>query len=82
MRATLELTGGTAQSENVFTWADHTLCDEQYVVKTDANIKKDVTSIIGCAVMTGAGAVINTAGVKAGESVAILGWAAWACLLW
>ena len=73
VRATLEVTGGTAQSENVFTWADHTLCDEQYVVKTDANIKKDVTSIIGCAVMTGAGAVINTAGVKAGESVAIFG---------
>jgi Zn-dependent alcohol dehydrogenase len=73
VRATLEVAGGTAQSENVFTWADHTLCDEQYVVKTDANIKKDVTSIIGCAVMTGAGAVINTAGVKAGESVAIFG---------
>jgi Zn-dependent alcohol dehydrogenase len=55
VRATLEVAGGTAESENVFTWADHTLCDEQYVVKTDANIKKDVTSIIGCAVMTGAG---------------------------
>jgi Zn-dependent alcohol dehydrogenase len=73
VRATLEVTGGTAQSENVFTWADHTLCDEQYVVKADPGIKKDVTSIIGCAVMTGAGAVLNTAGVKRGESVAIFG---------
>lgn len=73
VRATLEVTGGTAQSENVFTWADHTICDEQYVVKADSSIKKDVTSIIGCAVMTGAGAVINTAGVKTGESVAVFG---------
>lgn len=72
-RAVLEVSDGTAQSENVFTWADHTLCDEQYVVKVDPNIKKDVTSIIGCAVMTGAGAVINTANVQAGQSVVIFG---------
>jgi Zn-dependent alcohol dehydrogenase len=32
-----------------------------------------VTSIIGCAVMTGAGAVENTADVQAGDSVAIFG---------
>lgn len=73
VRATLEVSGGTAQSENVFTWADHTLADEQYVVKVDPNIRTDVTSIIGCAVMTGAGAVINTARVQPGQSVAIFG---------
>ena len=55
-RAILDVSDGVAQSENVFTWADHTICDEQYVVKVDPNIKKDVTAIIGCAVMTGAGA--------------------------
>jgi Zn-dependent alcohol dehydrogenase len=33
----------------------------------------DVTAIIGCAVMTGAGAVIHTAGVKRNQSVAIFG---------
>jgi len=32
-----------------------------------------VTSIIGCAVMTGAGAAINTARVRVGESVAVFG---------
>jgi Zn-dependent alcohol dehydrogenase len=36
-------------------------------------VDKDVTAIIGCAVMTGAGAVINTAKVQKGESVAIFG---------
>lgn len=65
--------GSTAISQNVFTWADKTIADEQYVVKVDSDIQKEVTSIIGCAVMTGAGAVANTAGVKKGESVAIFG---------
>lgn len=73
-RAVLKLAdGSTAVSQNVFTWADTTIADEQYVVKVDSNIEKEVTSIIGCAVMTGAGAVENTAGVKAGDSVAIFG---------
>jgi len=65
--------GSTAVSQNVFTWADTTIADEQFVVKVDANIEKEVTSIIGCAVMTGAGAVENTAAVKEGDSVAIFG---------
>lgn len=73
VRATLQVSDGVAESENVFTWADHTLVDEQYVVKVDSNIATDVTSIIGCAVMTGAGAVINTANVQPGQSVAIFG---------
>lgn len=72
--ATLTLPDGrTAVSQNVFTWADHTLADEQYVVKVSPDIDREVTAIIGCAVMTGAGAVENTAGVRQGDSVAIFG---------
>ena len=71
--ASLEDLTTTASSQNMFTWADHTIADQQYVVKVDPNIKTDVTAIIGCAVMTGAGAVINTANVQANESVAIFG---------
>ena len=52
--ATLNVMDGVARSQNVFTWADHTIADQQYVVKVDPNIKTDVTAIIGCAVMTGA----------------------------
>ena len=33
----------------------------------------DVSSIVGCAVLTGAGAVMNTAKVRPGNSVAIFG---------
>ena len=71
--AQLQVSDGIAVSQNVFTWADHTIADQQYVVKVDPNIDTDVTAIIGCAVMTGAGAVINTAKVQKGESVAIFG---------
>ena len=71
--AALAVGGGEAVSQNVFTWADHTVADEQFVVKAAADIAKDVTSIIGCAVMTGAGAVVNTANVQPGDSVAIFG---------
>jgi Zn-dependent alcohol dehydrogenase len=73
-RAKLEVSEGVATTgEGVFTWADHTLADEQFVVKVDPDTRKDVTSIIGCAIMTGAGAVLNTANVKTGESVVIFG---------
>ena len=71
--AALEVGGGTAISQNVFTWADHTIADEQFVVKASSGIAKDVTAIVGCAVMTGAGAVVNTANVQAGDSVAVFG---------
>ncbi|MBV1876011.1 MAG: zinc-binding dehydrogenase [Pseudomonadales bacterium] len=71
---TLELPDGSSASTfNVFTWADTALVDEQYVVKVSPDINREVSAIIGCAVMTGAGAVENTAQVKAGDSVAIVG---------
>ena len=69
----LDLGGGVIARGGVFTWADNTIADEQYVVKVPSNIKRDVTSIIGCAVMTGSGAVYYTAGVKKGQSVAVFG---------
>jgi Zn-dependent alcohol dehydrogenase len=65
--------GAEALSQNVFCWADHTIADEQFVVKVPATIPKDVSAIIGCAVITGAGAVKNTAAVRRGESVAVFG---------
>jgi Zn-dependent alcohol dehydrogenase len=36
-------------------------------------VDEQLTSIIGCAVMTGAGAAINTAHVRVGDSVAVFG---------
>ena len=71
---TLELPDGRcAVSRNVFTWATHTLADEMFVVKVPADIEREATAIVGCAVITGAGAVLHTAAVQPGDSVAIFG---------
>ena len=65
--------GTVATSLGVFTWADHTVADEMFIVPLPDDAPTDVTAIVGCAVMTGAGAVMNTAGVTAGSSVAVFG---------
>lgn len=65
--------GRQANTLNVFTWATHTIADEMFVVKVPSGIDREATCIIGCAVITGAGAVLHTAGVEAGDSVAIFG---------
>jgi Zn-dependent alcohol dehydrogenase len=65
--------GSVALSQNVFTWADHTIADERYVVKIPPDAPMAESSIVGCAVMTGAGAVMNTAGVRRADSVAVFG---------
>lgn len=64
---------GAPAFTGTFTWASHTLTDEQMVVPLDKDVPTDVTSIIGCAVMTGAGAALNSARVRPGDAVAIIG---------
>ena len=55
------------------TWAEYALASERVVLPMPKDVPTDVTAIIGCAVMTGAGAVINTLRVRPGESVAVFG---------
>jgi Zn-dependent alcohol dehydrogenase len=43
------------------------------VVKVDPDVPLDVACVIGCAVQTGVGAVLNTAGVEPGATVLVLG---------
>jgi len=43
------------------------------LVKIDADVPIEAAALVGCAVLTGVGAVLNTARVKAGESVAVIG---------
>ena len=53
---------GDRSPTGVFTWAETIIADQQYVVKlTEPDVPTDVTSIVGCAVMTGCGAVVNSA---------------------
>lgn len=72
--ADLTLPGGkTAKSANIFTWGTHTIADDQYLIPLPPDTPTDVTSIVGCAVLTGAGAVLRAADVQPGQSVAIWG---------
>ncbi len=72
-QAGVDLDGGRAESSNIFTWATHTIADDQYLVPLPADTPTDVTSIVGCAVLTGAGAVLRAAEVQPGQSVAVWG---------
>ena len=64
---------GVKFSEFTFTWSQYTIVDENLVVKIDSSHPDDVSSIVGCAVLTGGGAVLHTAKVRPNESVAIYG---------
>lgn len=64
---------GAPAYTGTFTWSRDTVADQQMVVPLEAGVPTDVTSILGCAVMTGAGAALNAAQVRPGQSVAIIG---------
>ena len=57
----------------ISTMAEYTVCDEKSVVKVPGEVPLDKAALVGCAVMTGVGAVINTAKPSPGESVAVFG---------
>ena len=54
-------------------FADHAVVPQECCVPLDKAIPFDVAALIGCAVTTGVGAVLNTAHVPAGSSVAVFG---------
>lgn len=54
-------------------FAEYAVVTPQSVVRVDRDIPLDVAAIFGCAVVTGVGAVMNTAQVRAGASVAVVG---------
>ena len=55
------------------TWTEYTLLSERLVVPLAKEVATDVTAIIGCAVLTGAGVILHTLGVRVNESVAVFG---------
>lgn len=72
--AGVDLGDGTrAVSPQIFTWSTHTIADDQYVIPLGDDTPTDVTAIVGCAVLTGAGAVLRSAAVEPGQSVAVWG---------
>lgn len=55
------------------TFAEYAVTDVNSLVGIDPAIPLNVAAVLGCAVITGAGAVFNTANVRAGDRVAVLG---------
>jgi S-(hydroxymethyl)glutathione dehydrogenase/alcohol dehydrogenase len=54
-------------------FAEETIVPAAGVVKVPDSVPMDQAAVLGCAVQTGAGAVFNTARVRAGESVVVVG---------
>lgn len=57
----------------VSAFSQYTVVAKESLVKIDPAVPLDKAALFGCAVMTGVGAVINTAHVEPGSSVAIFG---------
>jgi len=70
----LTLNGGQLHTfANLSSYAETMLVHENAIVKIREDFPLDRAALIGCAVITGYGAVVNTAKVAAGETVAIIG---------
>lgn len=54
-------------------FASHAVVDRRSVVAVPDDVPADVAAVLGCAVLTGGGAVINSARPKRGERIAIVG---------
>jgi alcohol dehydrogenase len=54
-------------------FAEYATVSRRSLVKIDQELPFDEAALFGCAVLTGVGAVINTAKVSAGSSVAVIG---------
>ncbi len=77
------LGGGTRlkdkQKQNIYHhmgvsgFAEYTIASRHSVVKIDETLPYEVAALFGCAVMTGVGAVINTARLVMGQTVLITG---------
>lgn len=54
-------------------FSEATVVSARSAVRIDADLPPRIAALFGCAVMTGVGAVVNTARVRPGESVAVFG---------
>jgi Zn-dependent alcohol dehydrogenase len=54
-------------------FAEAVVVDQSQVVKIPDDMAKDVASLLSCGVITGVGAVVNAAGLRAGQDVVVIG---------
>lgn len=65
--------GQKVHNLSLYAFSEYILTQEFKVVKINPIDATPESSIVGCAILTGAGAVLNTAKVSAGDSVVIFG---------
>ena len=58
---------------NLSSFAEQMLVHENAIVKIQDDMPLDRAALIGCGVITGFGAAVNTAGVRFGDTVAVIG---------
>lgn len=61
------------QGINVAGFAEYVVVDQSQVVKLPQTMSLVTAAVLGCAVITGVGAVVNTARVEAGSTVVVMG---------
>lgn len=54
-------------------FAEKVVVDQNQAVRISPDIPKDAASLIACGVITGVGAVVNAAGLRAGQDVVVIG---------
>lgn len=54
-------------------FAERVVVEQAQVVKISPDIPKEAASLIACGVITGVGAVVNAAGLRAGQDVVVIG---------
>jgi len=57
----------------VAAFAEYATCSRRSLVKVDPEVPLEHSALFGCAILTGVGAVVNTAKVEPGASVAVIG---------
>jgi S-(hydroxymethyl)mycothiol dehydrogenase len=74
-RQSMTLTDGTALTPalGIGAFADKTLVAAGQCTKVDPAVPAAVAGLLGCGVMAGLGAAVNTGGVRRGDSVAVFG---------
>ncbi|MDQ4096554.1 MAG: zinc-binding dehydrogenase, partial [Actinomycetota bacterium] len=65
--------GSLYQALGCGTFAETTVVPEIAVVKVPGDVDPAVAALLGCAVVTGVGAALNTATIRAGDTVAVVG---------
>ncbi len=57
----------------VSAFSEHIVVSERSAVKVDPRLPWDIAALFGCAVLTGVGAAVKSAGIRPGDSVAVFG---------